>query len=385
MTDKTNQRLVLIAPTAPPSVCGVSDYSYQTAQALQHFYKSIHFGVERVPDSMVSSTLGPVPVMRWQEALKVSSTSAESSDILLNYTPASYAWSCLPIGLILALRRFKAANPDNHIFVFVHEAWNGSGKLRIHQIIRNRLAKWSIGQIGKIAGGIAAVTTGQKKDLESLLRKHKVHLALVGANILPIEPGVGLTSAREAGVWVVFGLAHTRLWALQAYMPLLVEMHARGVLRQIRSIGPTDNNYALQEAALAEERFGAGMLVQLGVLKPAQVSEELLKAEAALVKQDADSLRKSGSFAALAAHGVSVVCEVPVTLDEPPGGAIFRPSELVVNPEIISNEESNRRRQQLHVWFWSTRSWEAIGENMLNWMSTQATNTYPVVQSTAQV
>ncbi|WP_461151927.1 hypothetical protein [Spirosoma pulveris] len=39
--------------------------------------------------------------------------------------------------------------------------------------------------------------------------------------------------------------------------------------------------------------------------------------EAAVVKQDADSLYKSGSFAALVAHGVAVIC--PATLVNPPG------------------------------------------------------------------
>lgn len=367
MDSLDNRRLVVISPTAPPNICGVSDYSFLTAQEIIKFYRSASIGVVDVPQSSGVNDNGALKIGPWEEMLRQAADGP--TDLLLHYTPTSYAWTGLPISLIQAMRRFKKTNPDNRIFIFFHELWSNSLSLKFHQIARNQLAKWSSYQMGSLADGISTLTNGQKKDLEAILKKPTIQLGLVGANITPTYKEIGLRSERQTGVWAVFGLAHTRLWALQAHLPLLKNLHEQGSLVQLHSIGPADNSYAREEAQFIEENFGKNVLVQFGSLQPEEVSRQLLHVEAAIVKQDADSLYKSGSFSALAAHAVPVVCEVPTSLNNPPGKALFRPNEVQENPEIIRNEEGKKRRQQLHNWFWSTRSWEAIGQDMHTWMS----------------
>lgn len=363
----SKRKLIVISPTIPPGICGVSDYSFLSTQQIAQFYESVGIGVADMPTLVAGSTVNVLPVSRWKEALLQASSGP--SDVLLHFTPTAYAQSGLSIRLINAIRRFKKANSENRFFIFFHELWSNSFKMKFHQIARNQLAKWSSHQLGELADGISVVTTGQKKDLEAVLGKVQVRLGLVGANIVPINKDAGFLSQRQPGVWALFGLAHTRLWALQAHLPMLKKLQKQGHLHHIQAIGPAANSYAHQEAGFAEAHFGKGFLRQLGTLSPAEVSAQLLTVEAAVVKQDADSLYKSGSFAALAAHGVPVICQAPVTLVNPPGQGLFQPREVEDNPGLLSNEDGEVRRHVLHDWFWSSRSWEAIGNDLYQWMT----------------
>lgn len=367
MTTTPNRRLTVLAPTAPPGVCGVSDYAYQTALQLADCYEDTEIGVAKMPSASpaVSRLL---PIAHWPSALARACSSSAANDVLLNYTPASYARSGWPIELIATLRRFKEVHRYNRLFVFIHETWSDSPGLKIHHQIRNAFTKRSIGQIGELADGVAVVTHEQQRRVASLLPTHAIRINPIGANILPTNRSMGLRSPRQAGVWVVFGLAHSRLWAIQAHLSLLRSLCAQGRLRQLRAVGPTGNSYARREANLIARSLGPKVLFQLGPLPPAEVSQQLLLAEAGLTGQSPDSLRKSGTFAALAAHGVPVICEAPASLAEPPGSALFRPAELLHNPELIASSVGDERRRRLHEWFWSTRSWEAIGQGVREWI-----------------
>jgi hypothetical protein len=362
----TDRHLLVIAPTAPPNICGVSDYAYLTAQRLAAHYQSTTIGVKDVP--VMPTGAASLLVRHWHDAL--TTPSPLPTDVLLHLTPTSYAWTGLPLNLVRTLQRFRRMNSQNRVFVFFHELWSNSLELRVHQIARNRLARWSAYQIGKLADGITTLTTGQQDNLHELLGPQTdIRLGLVGANIEPAEQEIGFQSDRQAGVWALFGLSHTRLWAMQAHQPLLQSLFAQGKLKQIMAIGPVDTAFATEEAAFAASAFGPGKLVQLGALRPSEVSQQLLSVEAAVIKQDADSLRKSGSFAALAAHAVPVICDVPDKLDSPPGRAIFRPHEIATDPTLLINAEGTQRRRQLHDWFWSTRSWNTISNDIQLWMA----------------
>ncbi|MCX6216342.1 hypothetical protein [Spirosoma sp.] len=368
-TSTKSRQLIVISPTAPPGICGVSDYSFLTTQKIAQFYESVGIGVADMPKLSNEATFKALKVSHWQQILQEASSRSGPTDVLIHYTPTAYAQSGLSIRLIKALSRFKKANGENRLFIFFHELWSNSFQMRFHQIARNQLAKWSSHQLGELADGISVVTTGQKKDLEAVLGHTRVRLGLVGANIVPIDKDAGFRSQRQAGLWALFGLAHTRLWALQAHLPMIKRLHQTGYLHHIQAIGPADNAYGQQEAAFAQAHFGKGFLRQLGALSAEGVSAHLLEVEAAVVKQDADSLYKSGSFAALAAHGVAVICHAPTTLVNPPGGGLFQPAEVAANPGLLSSEEGNLRRTVLHDWFLSSRSWEAIGEDISRWMA----------------
>jgi len=230
MNSSIHRQLIIITPTCPPGVCGVSDHAYQTALSLNKFYKSVKIGVEYFPAEIQDTPLA-LPTAYWQNLLKQLGNSNTPNDLLLNFTPTSYSRSGFPIKLIQALKKFKSESPSNHLYVFFHETWDDSPGLKIHHKLRNQLIKYTVKQISKLADGITVVTNEQKEKIESLTNSKKVRLSLVGANILPVDKENGLTSIRKAGEWVIFGLAHTRLWTLQQHLPLIKELYNKGVIK----------------------------------------------------------------------------------------------------------------------------------------------------------
>ncbi len=368
MSNSINRQLIIIAPTCPPGVCGVSDYAYKTAIALNKSYRSVKIGVQYFPPLIQDAPLS-IPTVYWQKLLKQNIQNGLATDLLLNFTPTSYSKFGLPYNLLNTLKQFKAASLANRIYVFFHETWDDSEGLKIHHRLRNSLIKYTVKSLSKLASGITVVTNEQKAKIELLTNNKKIRLSLVGANILPANKDYGLNSIRKPGEWVIFGLAHTRLWTIQQHLPLIKELYRKGVIKKIYAIGPIDNQFAAEELRLTKSMLGPDVLIQTGILEPDEVSDRMLTAEAALVGQTADSLRKSGTFAALSAHAVPVVCEAPFSLDEPPGYAIFRPHELLSNQNIVSTTEGEKRRLLLHQWFWLTRSWEAIAIDMQSWIN----------------
>jgi hypothetical protein len=359
-----NKNLIIIAPTAPPDICGVSDYAYQMAKELRKAYQSIAIGVEREP-AEAPATDG-IKVQPWPQLLDADSSQA--TDIFLNYTPTSYARTGWPLGLLRALQRFTQAHPQNRLFVFFHETWNGSRQLRFKQLVQQQVIRLAMRRIGRLSSGVAVVNAEQQQKLRHLLLRDNVRLNAVGSNILPPTREAGLLSERQPGSWLVFGLPHTRLWALEAHLPLLKAAHSKGQLRHLYAVGPTDTAFARQEKDLISKALGEEVLVQLGALGPAEVSAQMLNAEAALVGLNANGLKKSGTFAALAAHAVPIICEVDTQLDQPPGPAFLQPTEVLTNPALLTGPESERRRRLLHQWFWDNRSWEAIGHSLQDWL-----------------
>jgi hypothetical protein len=368
MSNSINRQLIIIAPTCPPGVCGVSDYAYKTAIALNKSYRSVKIGVQYFPALIQDAPLA-IPTVYWQKLLKQNIQNGLATDLLLNFTPTSYSKFGLPYNLLNTLKQFKAASLANRIYVFFHETWDDSEGLKMHHRLRNTLIKYTVKSLSKLASGITVVTNEQKAKIELLTNNKKIRLSLVGANILPANKDYGLNSIRKPGEWVIFGLAHTRLWTIQQHLPLIKELYHKGVIKKIYAIGPLDNQFAVEELRLTKSMLGPDVLIQTGILEPDEVSDRMLTAEAALVGQTADSLRKSGTFAALSAHAVPVVCEAPISLDEPPGYAIFRPDELLSNQHIVSTTEGEKRRLLLHQWFWLTRSWEAIAIDMQSWIN----------------
>ena len=361
-----NKKLIVIAKSAPPAFCGMSDYSYQVAKSLSRFYESVEIAVAELPPLVPEST-NQFPVKLFSEVLNKVIKSADAYDVLLNYTPASYARSGWPIKLISLLNKVKKANVNNKLFVHFHESWNGGANLKLHHAIRDKFTKSSMHRIGKMADKIAVFTEGQKEKFETLGFKN-IHFAPIGSSISPLTEDAGLQSIRKEGYWIVFGLAHTRLWTFEAHLQFLKKMYADGTLRHLITVGPVDDSNAIKEAELIANNLGKEVLMQLGPLPPEEVSGQLLNAQAALIGQNFGNLQKSSSFAALAAHAIPVICEVPEAMTIPPANTIFLPSDVISNAAVLSNKEGYQKRKLLHEWFWATRSWDAIGENMHNWM-----------------
>jgi len=215
-----DKHLIILAPTAPPEVCGVSDFAWQTAKALKRYYTTVIIGVYKKPSNDL--VIDPeISVAGWKGLLAHASSLNQAHDVLINYTPTAYGVLGWPIELIKAIGNLKKANAGNKVFIFFHETWDGSSHLKLHHTIRNKLVKHAIILLGALADGITVVTKDQQQKLERILDCYDIRMGRIGSNILPPYPEKGLNSERKIGKWIIFGLAHTRLWTIQAHMPLL--------------------------------------------------------------------------------------------------------------------------------------------------------------------
>lgn len=362
-------RLIVLAPTAPPGICGIGDYSFNIANTLGKLYKSVNIGVEKIENLNTPIPSSNISIDFWTALLKEACIDNLPTVLFLNYSPTAYSKIALPLRLLVEIKRFKKANPKNRVFILFHEIWNGNPNLPLHHFIKDKITQISIYQLWKMADALGVVTIEQRNKLRRRfnIESNNIYIGLIGANILPINRDIGFTSLRRRGEWVIFGLPHTRLWAFQDNLTFMKDMYKKGYLKKLNTIGPRDNTFAKQEVALANENFGEGFLFALGELQPMQVSEQLLCSEAAIISQTADSLNKSGSFASLAAHAVPIICQIP-SLKEPFKGSIFNPLEIISNPNVFYNNLGKNKISRLHKWFWSMRGWDAISLDLTNWM-----------------
>lgn len=357
--------LLCITNTIAPNVCGQSDYALRVATALTRDYGEVRFGLQIIPTGMATPPAG-IRVAKWSEHLDQLIASGEPGDILLNYAPTVYSRWGYPWGL---LRKLAAAKRTGRIRLFVHfhETWHG-GKLRPHLAIKDRLVRATVVNLAKLADGTAVFTEAQYAKIASLQPAREVWRLPIGSAIVPGSPDEGVHSARVRSRWVVFGLSHTRLWTLKKYLTALKAFKASGVCTEVVAIGPADDAYAAEEKALAIEAFGEGFVQWRGALGGAQASGEFLSAGAALIGQNADSLSKSSSFAAMAAHAIPVICDLDRAVEDPPSRYFVPTEELRATPRFLEGADCDRRRLALHAWFSAHRSWEAVGRQFVRWM-----------------
>jgi hypothetical protein len=366
MNHNLPNKLILIAPTTSPEICGVSDYALNLSLALKtSFYEIVELGLERHYKNE-STMLNKIE--SWEVLLKCAIQNKEKVHVILNYTPRSYSTFGYAPKLIRYLKQLKTANPDNKIFIIFHELWNDDSKLKLHHRILGKASKLFANHLGTISNGMIAMTDVQKVRLKELLPNMRINNGLVGANILPQKREDGLVTSRENGVWSIFGLSHTRLWTLQKYKEFILKMSALGEVKEIRLIGPNNDQTGVLELEYIDSYFKALVINRLGSLSAKEINTELLKTSAGLIGQTGDSIKKSGTFAALAAYGVPLICDVTADLTDPLAESFFHSNELI-NDFTIFEKEKIQRSKKLHKWFWETRSWDAIGENIFNFMN----------------
>lgn len=360
-----NNKIIVVAPTIYPEICGVSDYAMNLCKSLKsNYYEIVELGLERC---YITEATKLNRIQHWEILLVDAIKTKESVDVLINYTPRSYSRFGYPYKLIGFLKKLRSVNPNNKVFVIFHEIWNDDSKLRIHHRIIGKSSKLFAKHLGVLSNGFIAMTMEQKELIQKLMPNISIDLGLVGANVLPKNREEGLLSIRNKGVWSVFGLSHTRLWTLQKYQTFILEMAVLGFVKEIRLIGPFNDHNGRLESEFINKHFKNITVKQLGSLSIEEVNIELLSTSVGLIGQSEDSISKSGTFAALAAYGVPMICDVSEKLTNPPGESFFNTNELILDLAIFDKEKTARTKI-IHDWFWETRSWEAIGENVFDFI-----------------
>jgi hypothetical protein len=369
MSAPVSRELLLLARTAPPNVCGVGDYNAHLARELGPRYTRVSVGLGQFPGgAQPAGAFGVAASLRGLTArLK---TSAGSADVLVHYTPTSFSRWGNPQALVAGLKKLRRRFPAVRIFLLVHETGAVADRARFHHRLRGAIFQWGLWKLGQLASGLAVVTEDQAATLRKNYRN--VTVVPVGSNILPSDPELGFRGPRNRDEAVVFGLGHSRLWALQAHTELLRKLRAQGHLRQLISIGPEGDASARSEAALGTELLGRGGLRQRGSLTAPEISNLLASAAWGLGRFTPDSWNKSGTFMAFAAHGTPIVCAAADPRSSAPAAFLFHPDEVASDSTVGESSEGVRRRRALQAWYQANHSWRQIGLRIAEWMESAA-------------
>lgn len=355
------KKLVVIAPTITPEICGVSGNALNLAiEFKKHHYDIVELGLQRF---FGNGNVSIDKVDNWKNILNDNLAKRETIDILLNYTPRSYARLGINFGLLSSITKILRKNKKCRLYIIFHELWNDSTTLKLHHRIIGKFSKWFAFKLGSLSSGIIVMTNEQLAKLTMILPEKKTIVGKVGNNILPVIIDETLEQKRKDGVCIVFGLSHTRFWTLTKFQTLIKRLIELEFLKEIRLVGPYNDTYGNQEMQYLNTNFPGLKVARLGDLNNDEVSKELLKASVALVGQNVDSISKSSSFLAIVAHSLPVICDLPKTLLDPPGLAIFRPEDFLENANAF-DKECIMRADILYKWYYRTRSWQVITDDI---------------------
>jgi hypothetical protein len=299
--------LVHIAPQLPPAIDGVGDY-------CAHLWK--HWP-EPEPDWKFLVTRGAEETRQtWPEvsvrefALDGSSltSSLENSgaDVaVLHYVGYAYQRKGIPVWLPGAIERWKVADPRRRLVTMFHEMYARSSPLRSPFWV-GPFARKIIRELVKLSD---AWVTNCDRYFHQLIDEFGARAELgrmlpIGSNIPLIAQPRRRVSSSKFRV-VLFGLAKTRLWALERHWPLLRAMTEAGMIESITLLGKSNE----PDDELLWQRFvnrigGAAPWRKRFDLSAEEISRELVMHEFGLLANESDVLTKSGVFAALTMHGV---------------------------------------------------------------------------------
>ena len=310
--------LVHIAPQLPPAIDGVGDYC---ANLWRHWPESR-------PDWVFLVTRGArETAATWNEidarefecnapSLSAALEDSRGDTVLLHYVGYAYQPKGIPVWLPGALEQWKRRQAGRRVIIMFHEMYARSSPLRspfwvspfARQIIR-QLVALSDGWVTSCNRYFRQLTT------EFNARPSAGRIIPIGSNIPLVSPlapkwlGNGGTTLKFR--FVLFGLAKTRLWALEKHWRLLRTLGTAGMVEHVTLLGKhpePDDERTWQRFA---DRAGDSIAWRKQFdLASAAVSHELREHDFGLLANEPDILTKSGVFAALAAHGV-----IPIVAD----------------------------------------------------------------------
>ena len=236
--------------------------------------------------------------------------------VVLHYVGYGFHPKGCPIWLPKALKEWKNVSSERRLVVMFHELY-ATGTIWSSNFWVKPIAQKIIRDLILLADlWLTSCSRYQSKLVDEFAADlKKGALIPVGANILPVEP------VNFARPWplvvggklkvVIFGLAKTRLWALNVHAKLLKFLCELDWVESITLAGTSElDTKATREMAQHQADIGHVHLWHEAFdLNPSQVSQLLATQDLGLISNEPDILTKSGAFAALSVHGVlSVIC-----------------------------------------------------------------------------
>ena len=307
--------LLHIAPQLPPAIDGVGDYCWNL---WRHWPESetcwqflaLH-GVSATRELWHETKIGGFNADADSLYRALETTGAQT--VVLHYVGYGFQPKGIPVWLPGALRRWREGQASRRLVTMFHEMYAHSSPLRSPFWVAP-FARKIIRELVQLSD---AWITSCDRYFDQLVNEFGACVEL--GRIIPIGSNISVGSERSKTQGtdgklklVSFGLARTRLWALERHWKLLRHLNERGVLDCITLLG----KHGEAEDARAEDSFiqriGPGVNWRRRFdLSSEEISLELLQHDFGVVANEPDILTKSGVFAALASHGVVPIVATP--------------------------------------------------------------------------
>lgn len=293
-------KIDIIAPTLPPKLDGIGDYTARLAERLgeRHRvrvlttpgdYTSLN-GVEIVPTfdyKHRTSVLNIVDVV----------AMGRPDCVLLQYQPFSYGrWGLNPF-LPTAMRRIRQASPGTRVSVMVHEPF--VPVLDVKHAVMTTWQRWQLWMLGCAADTIFFSIEPWVEEFRTWFRPDKVRHLPIASNI-PVVDGDRATLDVEPGTIVLglFGQAHSAC-LLDRVLASWYALDRDGIPATVLYIGP--------QVDRVKESLPGVRLITTGPLDAVDVSRHLSAIDIFLSPfVDGVSTRRGSMMAALE-HGLPIV------------------------------------------------------------------------------
>ncbi len=370
------RNLIQVVPSLPPAFGGVGDFCVKLWEHWPEPKPQWRFLVTKGAAAS-QAQWSEVKIAEFEKSIKGLVTALEQVNpqtVVLHYVGYGFHPKGCPIWLPKALKEWKTVSSDRRVVVMFHELY-ATGPLWSSSFWVKLTAKKIIRDLILVADLWLTSCSRYQSELVNNFAANvkKGALIPVGANILAVEPvnfshPWPLVVGEKLKV-VIFGLAKTRLWALNVHAKLLKSLCDRGWVESITLAG-TSGLDAKATREMAQRRADIGhahLWHEAFDLTASQVSQLLATQDLGLVGNQLDIVTKSGTFAALSTHGVlSAICSKRNLAGNDLEKSVFlydNTSKLTLKcleTKIQNEQEVYQKKQALQTLMQTSISWKTI-------------------------
>lgn len=363
-------RIHLIAPSAPPKICGVGDHSFLLGQALaKRRSTTIHCGqVDPAPQFSALDVVADFDSrFPWTLGRAARSDSFRAGDVVFfQYTNFAYGRYGFNPWLAPALRTFRRRGLK--VATMFHETYMPAVGIKIRM-----MGAWQrsfFRAVGKASDVCFFSIEPWAVKYAQWFPDAKVRTLKVGSNIPRVDTSRERERARlgiadDETVLLVFGGTHpSRLfeWIVDASNSLT----AVGIRHRVVHVGPDREEVA--------RRLEGAPLLELGILDPEEVSRALRTADIFLSPISDGASSRRGSLLAGLHHGLCCLTTTGDSTDQlfhdqDGKGVVYAKDRQDFSKLVreLSGDPARRRshEEQAERFYEANFSWESIAENCL--------------------
>lgn len=374
------KNLTHIVPRLPPAINGVGDYCFKLWDYWPETQQQWYFLVSE-DASASQADWTEVKIAEFDKSTKGLVSALEpinAETVILHYVGYGYHPKGCPIWLPKALEEWKAASSERRLVVMFHELY-ATGKIWSSNFWVKPIAQKIIKDLILVADlWLTSCSRYQLKLVNEFAANPKQGALIpIGSNILPVEPvnfnrPWPLFQGEKLKV-VIFGLAKTRLWALNVHAKFLKSLCDQGWVESITLAGSSELD-AKASKKMAQHRADIGyshLWHEAFDLTASQVSQLLATQDVGLISNQPDILTKSGVFAALSVHGVlSVICGQTDTNQDDLNKSLFLYNNSNSNVKLIEEMQNEPKiydkKSALQNLIQNNLDWQKIAQLWVN-------------------